>query len=208
MAWWRLPSLEQVGGVGLGQAADVDAEGGLHHHADDGAEVGVADEQVVHLFRADADLSQPRLRLVAQPLRGVGDFAQGGAQQVVPQPPLDPDGLQLRVLLVEGLEGGDVPLVGGAARSEVLGDSLSVGPYVLQGYQGRVPQPLVEGKPSVRVLQGEGVGAGQTGLACSGPAQKPPLAVGEDAHADPALRRRLSQVVVQLLDVLRVGSAA
>ena len=52
VARYKLPSLEQVGGVGLGQAANVDAEGSLHHHADDGAQVGVADEQVVHLLIA------------------------------------------------------------------------------------------------------------------------------------------------------------
>ena len=142
----QLPTLEQVGGVVGGQLADVDTEGGLHHHADDGAQVGVADEQVVHLLRADANLRQSRARLVAHPLRAVGDFAQGGAQQVIPQPPLDPDGLQSRVLLVEGLEGGDVAQVGGAARAEMPTDSLSIGTDALQGYQGRIPQPLPEGE--------------------------------------------------------------
>ena len=82
-------------------------------------------------------------------------------------------------------------------------DSLSIGLFTLQGDQSRIPQPLPESKPAVRLLQGEGVGACQTDLSCSGPAQQPPLAVGEDAHANPALRRRLSQVVVQLLDVQR-----
>ena len=42
----ELAPVEKVGGVGFRQPVDVDAEGGLHHHADDGGEVGVADEQV------------------------------------------------------------------------------------------------------------------------------------------------------------------
>ena len=46
----ELPSLEQIAGVGFAQAADVYSEGCLHHHPDDGAEVGVADEQVIQLF--------------------------------------------------------------------------------------------------------------------------------------------------------------
>ena len=96
-------------------------------HGRDGAQVSVPDEQIAHFLRADADLGQSRLRLGAHPLRGVGNLAQGGAQQVVPQPPLDPDGLQVGVLLVEGLESGDVALVGGAYRAEMPGDSLSIG---------------------------------------------------------------------------------
>ena len=134
----QLPSLEQIGRVRLGQAANVDAEGGCNHHPDDGAQVGVANEQVVHLLPADADLGQSRLRLGAHPLRGVGDFAQGNTQQVIPQAPLDPDGLHLPVLFVEGFQGGDVALVGGAAGAEVLGDSFPIGSDAFQSHKGGI----------------------------------------------------------------------
>ena len=169
----------------------------------------MADEQVVHLLIADPNGSQSRLHLLTHSFRGIGDFTQGSGQQVIPQPPLDPDGFQTRVFLVESFQGGDVPLVRGAAGAEVLLNSFPIGPDdVFQGHQRRVPQPLVQEEPPVRVFQGEGVGAGQTDLGCSGPAQQPTLTVGEDSHADPSLLRRLGQVVIQLPHVLRGGFTA
>ena len=41
--------MHQVCGVSFGQSADVYAEGGLHHHADDCAQIGMADEEVVQV---------------------------------------------------------------------------------------------------------------------------------------------------------------
>ena len=49
---------DQVPGVGLREVADVDAEPGLDHHADDGGEVGVADEEIVHLFAAFGNFAE------------------------------------------------------------------------------------------------------------------------------------------------------
>ena len=78
----EVAAVEEVGGVGLGQLVDVAAEGRLHHHANDGGQVGMADEQVVHLG-------------------GIGGyFAQGGREQVLPQLPLDLDGVVAGVVLV------------------------------------------------------------------------------------------------------------
>ena len=212
----QLAALEQVGGVGLGQPPDVDAEGRLHHHADHCAQVGVPHEQVVHLLRVLAPrpgrLCLGHLCLghdsALHSLGAEGQFAQGGAQQVVPQPPLDPYGLQFRVLCVERFQGGDVALVRGTVGTEVLGDALPVGHDVFQRHQRGVPQPFVQRQPPLRLVQGEGVGPRQTRVAGPGPAQQPAPAVGEDAHADPSLRRRLRQVVVQLPHVIGVGFAA
>ena len=203
--------MQQVGGVGLGQPPDVDAEGRLHHHADHRAQVGVPDEQVVHLLRVFAPrLGRPGLGHLSafHSLRAEGQFAQGGAQQVVPQPPLDPYGLQMRVLCVEGFQGGDVALVRGTVRTEVIGDAFPVGYDVFQRHQRGIPQPFVQRQPPVRLLQREGVGPRRTRRAGPGPAQQPAPPVGEDAHAHPPLRRRLRQVVVQLPHVIGVGFAA
>ena len=54
----EVAAVEEVGGVGLGQLVDVAAEGCLHHHANDGGQVGMADEQIVHLGGARR-LSRP-----------------------------------------------------------------------------------------------------------------------------------------------------
>ena len=67
-------ALEQVGGVGFGHLADVHAEGGLHGDAHHQGEVGVADKEVVQFGG------------------GVGDFAEGGGEQVLPEAALDLDG--------------------------------------------------------------------------------------------------------------------
>ena len=80
----------------------------------------MADEQVVHFLCIGV------AHIVSHSFRRVGDLAQGGAQQVIPQLPLDPDGLQPGVLLVQGLQCRDVPLVGGAVRAEVLRDAFLV----------------------------------------------------------------------------------
>ena len=78
----EVAAVEEVGGVGLGQLVDVAAEGRLHHHANDGGQVGMADEQVVHLG-------------------GIGGyFAQGGREQILPQLPLDLDGVVAGVVPV------------------------------------------------------------------------------------------------------------
>ena len=105
----ELASVEEVGGVGFRQPVDVDAEGGLHDHADDGGEVGVADEQVVHL------------------VGGAGHFAEGGGEEVLPKLGLDADGVGVLVLPVEGGEAGYVTLVVGAVGAEVGGDGLAGG---------------------------------------------------------------------------------
>ena len=147
----------------------------------------MADIQVVHFLRVVGELADDFAHRVSYPLRAVGDFAQGGTPQVIPQLSLDPDGLQFRVLLVEGFQGGDVSLVGGAAEAEVPGDPLSIETDSIQGYQGGIPQPLVECEPAVRLLQREGVWQDRPDRPGVGPAQQPPLAVGEDAHANPAL---------------------
>ena len=118
-------AMQQVGGVGLRQPVNVDAEGCLYDHADDGAQVGVADEQVVHLVGI------------------AGDLAQGRGEQVLPELPLDPDGVVAGVLVVQGLEDGYVALVGGAIGSEVLGDGVPGGLLVLLSRKGVVAQPLV-----------------------------------------------------------------
>ena len=105
----ELPPVQQVRRVGLSLLVDVDAKSRLDHHSHHGAEVGVPNEKVVQF------LGTP------------GDFAQGGAEQVVPQPPLDPDGLVGGAFRVEGLERGDVPLVGQAGGAEVAGDAVPGG---------------------------------------------------------------------------------
>ena len=107
-------TLQQVRGVGFGQLANVDTEGSLHGNADDQAEVGVADEQ---------------------PVQGglvVGDFAEGGTEQVVPQTPFDLDGFGIGVGIVERGEGVDIALVGGAFGSKVFLDVFAVGSNAVQ----------------------------------------------------------------------------
>ena len=81
----ELPADQQVGRAGCRHPPDVDAERGLDDHADDGGQVGVPDEQIVHL------------------LRRAGDLAQRGAQEVVPELALDLDRLVAGAGLVEGL---------------------------------------------------------------------------------------------------------
>ena len=71
-----------------------------------------------------------------------------------------------------------------------------------------IAEPLEEGDPAVCVLQREGVGQGRPDRTGIGPAQQPSPAVREDTHPHPALRPRLLQVVVELLDVLGVGVEA
>ena len=72
-----------------------------------------------------------------------------------------------------------------------------------------VAQPLVEGKPAVRVLQREAVGVGRFHRSCAVPAQEPVLAVGEYAGADAlAFICGEREVVVDLLHILRVGVEA
>ena len=145
---------------------------------------------------------------VAHPLSAVGDFAQGSAQQVVPQPPLDADGLRVGVGLVEGFQRGDVPLVGGTVRPEMLGNSVPIRGNVFQGHQSGIAEPFEQGQPSIRIVQGEKVGLGQPYLSGSRPAQQPPFAVGEDAHAYSPLGCRFGQVVVNLIDVGGIGFAS
>ena len=74
----------------------------LHHHADDGGQIGVADKEAVELIvRA-------------------GDLAQGGGQEVPPEVAFDLDGGVAGVLVVERFEGRDVALVRGTVGAEVL----------------------------------------------------------------------------------------
>ena len=80
----EVAAVEEVRGVGLRQLVDVAAEGRLHNHAYDGGQVGMADEQVVHLCGI------------------VGYFAQGGREQVLPQLPLDLDGVEAGVIRRRG----------------------------------------------------------------------------------------------------------
>ena len=62
-----------------------------------------------------------------------------------------------------------------------------------------------KGEPAVGTVQQEGVRRRGSDLAGVRPAQQPVPAVGEDADADAAAGRlRLGQVIVQLLDVLRI----
>ena len=56
----EVAAMEQVCGVGRREPANVDAEAGLHDHAYDGGQVGMADEEVVHLGGVVGDLSQGR----------------------------------------------------------------------------------------------------------------------------------------------------
>ena len=53
----EVAAMEQVGGVGLSQSIDVAAERRLHHHADDGGQVGVADKEVVQLIGGAGDFT-------------------------------------------------------------------------------------------------------------------------------------------------------
>ena len=55
---------QQVRRVVARQLVDIDAKRGLHGHADHGAEVGVADEEVVHFGGRPGDLSQSRQQQV------------------------------------------------------------------------------------------------------------------------------------------------
>ena len=121
----QFAALKQVGGVGLGQLADGDAEGRLHHHADDGGEVGVADEEVVHLGGV------------------VGNFAEGGAQEVVPEAALDLHGFGPGVGAVELAQAVYVALVEGAGGAEVILDFALGGCQVVQGRECLVAQPVV-----------------------------------------------------------------
>ena len=185
----ELPSVEQVCGVVLRPLSDVDAEAGLDHHPDDGGEIGVADEEVVHL------------RL------GAGHLAEGGHEQVAPKLGLDADGVGMLVAQVEGLEDGDVAFVGGAPGAEAGGDGAAVGPDVILGGEGVVAEPFEEGNPPVGIVEGEGVGEGGLDGSGVGPAEEPVLAVREDAHADAALLVGLLQVVVELVHVVGVEAA-
>ena len=99
----RLDDSLETGGVPEGPALpDVDSKGGLHHHADDHAQVGVADEQVVQL------------------LRRTGHLAQRRPQQVEPKLPLYLDGLVVGRLIEKLPQRGDVPLVQRAVGAQVL----------------------------------------------------------------------------------------
>ena len=136
----------------------------------------------------------------------VGDFTQGGAEQVEPQATLDLDGFVVGGAGVKGGQGVDVPLVGGALGAEVLLYAGAVGRNAIQGEQGAVPEPFVQRQPSVGRFQGAAVGWGGVDRPGVGPAQQPVPAVGEDAGADAfAGRFGQLQVVVQLLNVGRVG---
>ena len=75
----KTASQQQVVRVVPRQLADVNAKGRLHDHADHDAQVGVTDEEVV------------------QVCRGLGNLAEGRHQQVAPEPPLDLDGLLVRM---------------------------------------------------------------------------------------------------------------
>ena len=109
---------------------------------------------------------------------------------------------------VEGLEDGDVALVGGAPGAEAGGDGFAVGRDVILGGEGVVAEPFEEGNPSVGIVEGEGVGEGGLDGAGVGPAEEPVLAVGEDAHPDAALPVGLLQVFVELVHVVGVGIEA
>ena len=88
----KVAAKKQVRRIILRQARDIAAEGSLDHHADDGAQVGVSDEQVVQLIPRPSDLTQ------------------SCREQVLPQLSLDPDGAGIAVPDVERLEGRYVPL--------------------------------------------------------------------------------------------------
>ena len=128
------PAMQQVGGVAGRYLTDVDSEGRLHRHADDHAQVGVPDEQVVQL------------------LRGGGNLAQGRPQQVEPQLPFYFDGLVVGVFLEKHPQGGDIPLIPGAVGAQVLFDVAPVRWNAFQRYQGLVAQPLEKREPALGVL--------------------------------------------------------
>ena len=112
------------------------------------------------------------------------------------------------MLAVEGLEDRDVALVGGAVGAETLRDGLAIGRRALHRGKGLVAEPLVKRDPAVRVLESEAVRRDRPDRPGAGPAQQPVLSVGQNAHAHPASALRLGQVIVELLDVIRIGVEA
>ena len=132
----EVTAVEQVRGIGLRQPVDVAAEGRLHHYADDGGQVGMADEQVIHLSGI------------------ICDFSQGSRKQVLPQLPLDLDRIEVGVLAVQGFEGCYVPLICRAIGTEVLGDGESGGLLVPFCGERVIAEPFVQGDPAVRVPLG------------------------------------------------------
>ena len=83
-----------------------------------------------------------------------------------------------------------------------------VHPILHRARSADVPQPLVQRKPAVLVLQREVVGRHHHRGAGVWPTQQPVPAIGEHAHPHAVVPRGLVQVVVQLPDVLGVGVAA
>ena len=93
-----------------------------------------------------------------------------------------------------------------AVRAEPLLYSLPGGdPVILYG-KSVIAKPLVESDPAILGIQCEGVRRGYLCRPCAGPAQQPVLAVGQDAHTNPALRLRLRQILVELLHVRGIGA--
>ena len=89
----------------------------------------------------------------------------------MPQPPLDPDGLVGGAFRVEGLEGGDVPLVGQAGGAEVSGEAAPGGCDIDVGNQGLVSQPFKQPHPPTGGFKGESVGIDRPDRPRVGPAQ-------------------------------------
>ena len=181
-------TLQQVRGVGFGQLTDVDTEGSLHGNADDQTQVGVADKQPV------------QSGLI------VGDFAEGGTKQVVPEAAFDLDGFGVGVLTVKGGQGVDVALIGGAFGAKVLLHRVTGRGDAFQGQQRGVAEPLIKSQPTVRRFQNKSVRSDGFHRAGVRPTEEPIPAVGEDPGADAfAAHLGLLEVVVNLIDVCRVG---
>ena len=182
------PSVEQILRFNGRQSPQVKAKGCLYHHTNHRAEVGMADEQVIHLLRAGTH------------------FPQGRAEQILPQPPLDLDRFPPGVGLIQGFKGVDFLAIVGATRAEVTFDFLPVNGTVFPGLEGFIPQPLVQKHPLAREFKGKTVRFGGIDRPGISPAQQPILAVRKNAQPYPAIPLvRLDQVTVQLLHIFRVG---
>ena len=182
------PPLQQVVRVGFRHLPDVNAERRLHRQAHRQAQIGMADKQVVQFGG------------------GVGDFAQGGGEQILPQPAFYPDGFRVGGAGVKVGQGLEVAPAGGAVRPQVALYVGAAGRQPFQGEQGVVPQPFVQQQPLFRRFQRKVVRRDGAGGAGAGPAQQPVAAVGQHAHPHPfAVGLGLLQVAVQLGDVFRVG---
>ena len=106
---------------------------------------------------------------------------------MLPKLSLNSDGAGVRVLFVGELEGRYVPLICWGRWAEALCDGGAGRLLVSFCGESMVAEPLEEGDPAVCVLQRKGIGQGRPDRTGVGPAQQPSLAVGEDAHAHPAL---------------------